>query len=79
MYKQKSIIIYPNPANDILHITLPGTTSSVDIFNALGQKVYQSAGENLSTINISSFSNGLYIIRAKIKTGLIESKFMVLR
>lgn len=58
-------IVYPNPANDKLTIKTKDLSAEAkaEIHNSLGQLVYsaQISGEN--TIDLSSFSQGLYFVK----------------
>ena len=59
----KEAKIYPNPANDIIH--LDGTDLlQVEVFNIVGQSVLR-IGENLEAIDISHLQNGVYFVRLK--------------
>lgn len=58
--------LYPNPANTSVHITALETIKSVTIFSLLGKKVLEVTPASPSTseeINISSLSNGVYLIQ----------------
>jgi hypothetical protein len=58
--------VYPNPTNDLVNIDLNSneTTSSIEICNLQGQKVY-SANEVIGSIKIdfSDYKRGVYFIR----------------
>ncbi len=59
------ISIWPNPAADVLHISLSGAVyTDVEIYSSLGQKVYSGeiAGQQ-AAINISSLNKGYYFIK----------------
>lgn len=57
-----NVAVYPNPTNDYFIISDPNQTiSSVEIFDVFGKKVYSQLHGN--TIDASSFSKGLYIIK----------------
>ncbi len=60
--KEKSITIYPNPAENVINISCPNQISNVSIFNFVGQKVYNGNSTRISTDNLKS---GVYIIRIK--------------
>jgi hypothetical protein len=54
--------IFPNPVDDILHIScLNNAISRVEIFDNLGRQVYSQPYKD--KINISSFSKGLYLLK----------------
>ena len=56
--------LYPNPAKDMLNISFNGNERNIRIFNMNGECVYTSVNENLQKqIDISSLSNGLYILK----------------
>lgn len=57
-----NVAVYPNPTNDYFIISDPNQTiSSVEIFDVFGKKVYSQLHGN--TIDASSFSKGLYVIK----------------
>lgn len=59
--------LFPNPANDVLNLQLSNainTASILEIFNTQGQRVLsQSINATLSSIDVSTFSAGLYTLR----------------
>ena len=59
---EKSISLYPNPANRVVNIDLPNNVQlkSVRILNEIGQliNVY-----NTSTFNVEDLSNGMYFLQ----------------
>ncbi len=63
-----SIKIYPNPVTNLLHISAPVTNAKVLIYDLHGRKLYEQILSNhLSTIDLSHFSSGTYML--KIVTG----------
>ncbi|OFY25324.1 MAG: hypothetical protein A2X02_09965 [Bacteroidetes bacterium GWF2_29_10] len=61
----KTIEVYPNPANKVLNILNVKQNSAFLIFNTMGQVVYSCFINDAKTIiDISSFEQGVYIIRA---------------
>lgn len=59
---EKRVIVYPNPANNILNIVSPNST--ISIYNTIGQLVFETKSEEgTTTINISSFDSGSYIVK----------------
>jgi hypothetical protein len=60
------ITVYPNPASDKLNITVAGNNNEtrVKILNALGQQVIlQPIFENVTTLDISQFEEGIYFVQ----------------
>ena len=54
--------VFPNPVNDVLTISCSNNTiSRIEIFNILGKIVYSQPYKD--TIDISSFSEGLYLLK----------------
>lgn len=56
------IAIYPNPAVESLQITGMDANSKGAVFNLNGQRIYDINGTS-STINVSGWANGTYLIR----------------
>jgi hypothetical protein len=71
----QSISIYPNPANDILHIMTPTTVQleKVEIFNALGQLVAQKKDHDFS---ISELASGMHLLKITTSEGVIHKNFI---
>jgi len=60
----EGLVLYPNPAINILNIIATTPISSIEIFTVLGQKIYsQSESSNNIQIDISAFSRGTYFVR----------------
>ena len=75
------ISIYPNPANSKLHVSNNSSATELRIYDMLG-KVMKA--ENLSTdatIDVTGFSNGLYIIQFSGNDGKLisSSRFTVIK
>jgi hypothetical protein len=67
-----SISIYPNPANDILEIAGKTELKSVRFYNILGKLVVQHNlnGELKKSINISSLTSGIYLVKIETVSGV---------
>lgn len=56
---------YPNPVNDMLHISFTQKIDSVEIMNMLGQIVkLQSLHASAATVDVSQLPSGTYFVRA---------------
>lgn len=74
-YISTALAIYPNPAKDVLNITLP------DGYGAITTTVYDMAGRNVLTasgkaINISALNNGVYMANISIDGVTVTRKIV---
>ena len=62
-----NIKFYPNPVNDILHITNDKEISNVSIYDSSGRRVLNVKSNSKHTqINLSHLSTGAYIVKAEV-------------
>ena len=71
----KEIKIYPNPAENMLHISGTDITQ-VEVFNITGQSVLR-INENFGAVDISYLQNGIYFVRLKTTEGEKTVKLVV--
>lgn len=58
--------VSPNPANELLTISVQGVIdASVQIFDVLGNEVYNGLVTESKLINVSSFNNGVYFLNVQ--------------
>ena len=70
--------VYPNPSNDNVTVMSSVKINTVEIFNVMGQMVYTSnVNDNATTINVSDFATGAYIVKMNTESGSINKKLMV--
>lgn len=62
---QPEFKIYPNPTRDYINVIIPEKNVVIGIYDFLGKLVYEQNVDlaKTLTVNLSSFSNGIYIIR----------------
>ena len=60
-----SLIIYPNPVKDIIHISSDKPIHSIRIYNMYGTEVLQTVDTNC--INVSHLPTGIYMVHADNK------------
>ncbi|MEO8150952.1 MAG: T9SS type A sorting domain-containing protein [Bacteroidia bacterium] len=74
-----TLIIFPNPVNDILQFSLQLHSSSPQffIYDLLGQKIISGVIKS-KIINISSLSNGVYFLKIKDGDNEFMQKFLKL-
>ncbi|MBO7623909.1 MAG: choice-of-anchor J domain-containing protein [Bacteroidales bacterium] len=73
--------LYPNPATDFICVEAEEPVTSVILYNALGQKVYEnhSVDAELFHLPTASLSNGVYFIRVNTANGTAMEKISVAR
>jgi hypothetical protein len=75
----KELTIYPNPANGIYNLSFNGDKeqiSSVEIYNALGKKVYTSDSYQ-SAIDLSGEQGGNYFLHFNLPSTIIIRKLVI--
>jgi aminopeptidase N len=72
---EQTISVYPNPANDELHIMMPTSVQleKVEIFNTLGQLIGQKTGHDFS---ISELASGMHLLKITTSEGVIHKNFI---
>jgi hypothetical protein len=81
---QLNFSVYPNPASESIRITAkltkPGD-GTIQLFNAIGEVVYQVAFKSEATIdnavNISGFAQGIYSVSLKTDEGAVYKKVVI--
>lgn len=74
--------IFPNPANNYLHINSLHSINqgiTAEIFDAAGKKVlYTTNTNNLTIINVSGLSEGIYVLKIK-EENMVEHKKIIIK
>ncbi len=68
------LVVYPNPATNMINISSPNQINSVVIYNYVGQSVYEG---NSTQINTGNFESGVYIIRIETANGIETQKVTI--
>ena len=78
---ESSVVLYPNPVNDILNISSSNIIKSYDVKDLLGRVIYSSSETNSNNIslNTSSFSNNIYLVSCIVNDQLIIKKIIISR
>ncbi|UOX34069.1 T9SS type A sorting domain-containing protein [Flavobacterium sediminilitoris] len=65
-----SIQIYPNPSNSIVNIKSNTTIESIEVYDINGRLiVVKMLDDQITTMNISDFETGIYILKIKSEKG----------
>jgi len=58
-----NIIVYPNPADDLLNIVLPNQEYSVSVVNSIGEEIITSSNHfSTTSLLIKELNSGMYIL-----------------
>ncbi|MBN8693946.1 MAG: CotH kinase family protein [Bacteroidetes bacterium] len=64
--EQGLLSVYPNPASGILQISYSLSNEiPIEIVNVIGEVVYKTTVQSKTTIDVSGFSPGLYVVKSK--------------
>ena len=69
-------VIFPNPNNGSFSINLPEEECEIAIYNSLGQMMYQTKGNGLTTLSLNNLSQGVYFVTVKSSTLSTTQKFI---
>ena len=73
-----NVNIYPNPAKDIVTVSLPDDNAHIDIVNVLGQVVKSvNATSANETISLEGMEKGMYFFSIKMQDKTITKKVIV--
>ncbi len=77
--QNKSIVIYPNPAKDVITIESVVLLKQISIINSFGKEVYNVDvnKETQAVINTNNYKSGLYIVKITTETGLINKNLII--
>jgi hypothetical protein len=80
--KNTIINLYPNPASDVVLLTIENTNTAdltLNIYNIMGSLIRTEAlKQNQQQINVGDLDNGIYIVEIKFK-GLIRKQKLIIQ
>jgi len=69
--------VYPNPAKSFVHLTNLPNGASISVFSMDGKLMkQQNISERESNIDISQWTNGVYLLKVKSNEGIMIQKFI---
>ncbi|TAL60006.1 MAG: T9SS type A sorting domain-containing protein [Bacteroidetes bacterium] len=73
------ISVYPNPGNGIFTVTAAGYKYEIEIYNIMGEKIFQSVIQQLnnSLIDFSSQPDGIYFLNIITGQGTANKKLII--
>ncbi len=67
------VFIYPNPANEMIHISSELVIKTIEVFDLVGKKVLTT---NQTKININHFKTGIYVVKITTDKGPLVSRLI---
>lgn len=76
-FEKNNVTVYPNPAKDVVSLTLPNNTEveEVVVYNVTGQEVLRT--NQTQNINVSEWATGTYFLKATTKNGASLTKKII--
>ena len=74
-----NIILYPQPATDVLNIRTSKAINSAEIYNMTGQLIMTETLSGISseyTLSVGALSTGSYVLVLKAEDGVYREKFI---
>ncbi|GAB4199692.1 MAG: hypothetical protein Fur0023_02240 [Bacteroidia bacterium] len=63
------LLIYPNPTDNLINIDFTDNQNhNIEVLDCLGNKLYSGIHNTTATIDLTTFSNGIYLIRVDSRT-----------
>ena len=71
----KNIEVYPNPSTGVINFTTTSSITSLDVYNAIGAKVYSESKltSGAHSIDLSQFGKGIYTVKV-LSEGKVDVK-----
>ena len=75
--EENEVIMFPNPANDILNLRSNSSILKIDVLNELGQVIHElNPDQHEWEMDISNLATGLYFLRITNHSGISKMKFI---
>jgi hypothetical protein len=73
----KPVMVYPNPATNVLNISSENAIESLSVYNLLGQQIIETKpGQNTAQVNVSNLTSGIYIVNTTIAGKQTATRFV---
>lgn len=77
-FETSQILIYPNPSNGLINIKTEGQhIENIEVFNMMGQRVFNTMNVNTQTINLSRLEAGNYVIKIATDRQVTSEKIVI--
>lgn len=72
-----TVVLYPNPANNMLNVKTSLNVTSIEIFNTVGPKIYET-NNGIKNVDVSLLSEGTYFIKVYTDDRIDHRKISIL-
>lgn len=69
-------VLYPNPAENTLHISTSSEIEKIEITNLIGQTLYTSTKADADQINVANLESGVYLMTITSNKGTTTKRFI---
>lgn len=70
------VTVYPNPANSFINISSAEAISGVEVYNVIGKRVLQVTNVVNNSVDVSSLSKGMYILKIASGNSIATKKII---
>lgn len=74
--KNNTLDVYPNPAQNFIHIGAYQQLNWVEVYNQAGQMIKRIANPQTSIIEVNDLKAGIYLIKAQSQDNIQTAKFL---
>jgi len=74
-----SILVYPNPVDNLLHLSSAINDSRIKIFDATGKCIRDFVPAMNSDIDVSSLGEGIYLLQSEKGNEIQQARFVVIK
>jgi uncharacterized repeat protein (TIGR03803 family) len=77
--KNKQVLVYPNPTNQILNIESENQRAELKIIDMLGNEIKTEKFSDKTSVDVSDLKKGIYFVSVKTSSGISTQKIIVQR
>lgn len=71
-----AIVVFPNPANDVITISWDNTKANCTLFSVAGEKLKTMQLRNSTTVDINNLAAGIYFLKIESEKSVTIAKFI---